>query len=693
MSLLQTGINPTNLPMTYLGYSLMIILVCSITLTKVVRKWLRGRFPQGFRMVQGLIGLTILQLLVFLLTYFTWQGNPGFSPSLLALDQAASLMGLLVIFWLWAFPEPSRKADPAVLGLIIVTGIFFTVQTIFSPSLLEGFTGSIVFWQGLSILVLLIGCGLIVVRKPNFWQHGLVMGGLLGIGSILALFSSDLEPLHLAQLAAYPLLLLLGERFPIGDKLSMDQPEEEDLPRRSVSVDFQTLQLLHKLFNEKDPDGILYKIAQATSYLILSDLTLVIDTPDKHGKIRIIAGYDLIREEPLQALTLESKNIPLLTNYIQRGKMLHIPASSTSRDLSHLSKMLQLSKPGHLLAAPVHVPGTNKTIGVVLFSPFSNRPWTREDQDYLRLLSELYEAAFNYHLATQKEEPESVKNTIRDLSSKLTQLTQDKQTLKNEMAVLSKEHQHLLMDQDSLTAKHQQLNVYDNALQRHLAMLVDLSKKESTEALRKYILVIEKEIQGIAKEASHEIPPAVHVDTDRQEQEAEPPPEDPDSKRSANLVEAIRNCLDDMGKQIKKKKIETELDLPDNPPLLTMNHALFQEILSFLISNAVEESKVEGTINIRTQVYEEDQTQHFAHIKITDQSDGYLPDEIATVLSDHLTADQQEKLNQVMINLYVTKNLVENEGGRMWVESKPGEGTIVSLLLAFQSDENPAEMR
>ncbi|MEE8357230.1 MAG: ATP-binding protein, partial [Anaerolineales bacterium] len=217
--------------------------------------------------------------------------------------------------------------------------------------------------------------------------------------------------------------------------------------------------------------------------------------------------------------------------------------------------------------------------------------------------------------------------------------------------------------------------------------------KESTEALRKYILVIEKEIQGIGKEVSPEIPPEVLVDADRQEQEAEPYSEDPDSKRSANLEEGIQNCLEDMGKLIKKKKIEIEIDLPDNPPLLTMNHALFQEILSFLISNAVEESKVEGEINIRTQIYEEDQTQHFAHIKIADQGDGYLPDEIAAVLHDHLNADQQEKLNQVMTNLYVTKNLVENEGGRMWVESKLGEGTIVSLLLAFQSDENPAKMR
>jgi len=688
MIMLQTGINPTNIPITYLGYSLLIILISSISLVKVFKKWQQGRFPQGFRMVQGLTGLTILRIIVFLITYFSWQAEPAFTHSLLVLDQAAHLLGLILILWLWAFPEPSREIDIGVTVLSVLIAIVVILQTIFLPSLLEGFLGTFPFWQFFSILLLVFGCGLIAVRKPNYWVYGLIMGGILFIGSLLSLLISSSEYLHLVQLTAYPLLLILGERFPIGDKPSPEHKlEDADHQRQRVSVNYQTLDMIQKLFNEKDPTGILYKIAQTTCYLILADLTLVLDTPDEHGKIRIIAGYDLIREETLQAITLESKNVPLLTNYIQRGKMLHIPASSTSRDLSHLSKMLQLSKPGHLLATPVHIPSANKTIGVVLFSPFSNRPWTKEDQDYLGLLSKFYESAFNYHLATQKEEPDSVKNTIRNLSSNLTQLTQDKQSLKDEMAVLSKEHQNLLLDQDVLTTKYDQLKLSDNTLQRHLAMLVDLSKKESTEALRTYISVIDKEIRDGREEIEPEKPEA----DDSQDQAAEPLPEDPDSKRSANLEEAVQTCLKEVSKQIKKKKIKTALDLPDDPPYLTMNHALFQEILSFLVSNAVEETKSEGEINIRTQVYEENQTQHFAHIKITDQGDGYFPDEIATVLNDHLTADQQEELSQVMTNLYVTKNLVENEGGRMWVESKPGEGTIVSLLLAFQTEENLAE--
>ncbi len=378
MIMLQTGINPTNLPITYLGYSLLIILISSISLVKVFKKWQQGRFPQGFRMVQGLTGITILRIIVFLITYFSWQVEPAFTHSLLVLDQAAHLLGLILILWLWAFPEPSREIDIGVTVLSILIAIVVILQTIFLPSLLEGFLGTFPFWQFFSILLLVFGCGLIAIRKPNYWVYGLIMGGILFIGSLLSLLISNSEYLHLVQLTAYPLLLILGERFPIGDKPSPDlKQEDDDHQRQRVSVNYQTLDMIQKLFNEKDPTGILYKIAQTTCYLILADLTLVLDTPDEHGKIRIIAGYDLIREEPLQAITLESKNVPLLTNYIQRGKMLHIPASSTSRDLSHLSKMLQLSKPGHLLATPVHVPAANKTIGVVLFFPFLNRSWIK----------------------------------------------------------------------------------------------------------------------------------------------------------------------------------------------------------------------------------------------------------------------------------------------------------------------------
>jgi len=640
MILFQTGPNPAPLPLNYLGFSIPLILVCIAALIKVVIKWHQGRYPQGYRMILGLAGLTILRLIIFIYTYISWLETSSFTPGALVVDQAASLISIMIIFWFWNFPEPSREADPIILALIAFTILLAGAQVTIMPNLLNEYTGSISFWQGLSIASLLIGVGLVFIRKPNLWVYGIGMGFIHLLGSSSALLAADLNLLHLAQLTAYPLLLVMGDRFPIGESLTDKLSEEViEKSRSRVSVDYDKLGLIQKLFDEKDPTGILYKIAQTTAYLILADLALIIDTPDEHGKMRIIAGYDLIREEPLQALTLDSRSIPLLSNYIQRGKLLHIPASSTSRDLSHLSNMLQLSKPGHLLAAPVHVPGTNKIIGVVLFSPFSNRPWTKADQNYILLLCKLYEAAFSHHLISQDGESDNVKNTIRDLTSQLTQITQDKQDLKNEMAVLSKNHQNLLLDQDVLQTKNEELRGWGNSLDRHLAMLVDLSEKESTEALRKYIGVIEKEVQQ-AREDQAEVKVKVEAEIP-----ADPEPEemDPDSSRPANLGIAIQDCLENAQSEISEKEITTSLDLPDNPPLLKMSHALFREIFSFLVANAIEENDQGGEIIIKTQIYEEDKSQHFAHIKITDHGDGYFPDEISAILNDHLTMDQQEK--------------------------------------------------
>ncbi len=681
MNLFQTGTNPTNLPLPFLGYSLLIILVCAAALIKVIRIWSKGRFTQGMRMIQVLLGLFLLRLSLFIFTYLAWQSAPEFTPMLQVIDQASALIGILLIVWLWNSSEPNRGVDLTSLGLVAVVILLVLAQLFYAPSLVSGFTGSMTFWQSISIAFLVIGAVLILIRKPNLWPYGLFMSAILLTGSILSLISGNLETMHLTQLVSYPLLLLLGDRFPVGSiKHDLDSVDDEDPSRRRVSVDIDILNLFQRLFDEKDPDGILYKIAQTTAYLILADLALVIDTPDEHGKIRIIAGYDLIREEPLKAITLDSKNIPLLSNYIQRGKMLHIPASSTSRDLLHLSRILQLGRPGHLLAAPIYVAGANKTIGVVLFSPFSHRPWTKEDQDYIALLCKLFEAAFSHHLISQDGESESVKGTIRDLSSKLTQLSEEKQDLKNNLAVLSKDHQNLLLEQDTLSAQLTKVQTWGNGLQRHLAMLVDLSKKESTEALRKYITVIEKEVTDLQHEDLQAGDIKEEADASKPDRKEEI---DPDSIRPAVLNQAIQDCLDASKGEADKKGLMFKLDNPENPPLLKMNHALFKEIFSFLVANAIEDSEEKSEILIRTQIYEEDRSQHFAHIKISNTGAGYPPEVLADVLNDHLTTEQQEDLSQVMINLYVTKNLVENEGGRMWVDSKPDEGTTVSLLLAF----------
>ena len=120
--------NPDNLPLLFLGYSLLIILICAAALVKIVIKWQQGRYTQGFRMMLGLLGLLILRLAVFLITYLNWRVASQMTPVYLFLDLASSLIGILLIAWMWNYPERSQAVD-----LVLVVLIAFTTALVSLP--------------------------------------------------------------------------------------------------------------------------------------------------------------------------------------------------------------------------------------------------------------------------------------------------------------------------------------------------------------------------------------------------------------------------------------------------------------------------------------------------------------------------------------------------------------------------------
>ena len=126
MDLYLPAAAPAAIPLTYQGFSILLLLVSASAMVLVFRKWQVGRFPQGLRMLYGLAALVVSRLAVYLIAMLSWRTEPTFTPSLLVLDQAAALVGILIIFWLWNFPEPSRIVDPVTLGL----GVLFTALAI-----------------------------------------------------------------------------------------------------------------------------------------------------------------------------------------------------------------------------------------------------------------------------------------------------------------------------------------------------------------------------------------------------------------------------------------------------------------------------------------------------------------------------------------------------------------------------------
>jgi signal transduction histidine kinase len=199
---------------------------------------------------------------------------------------------------------------------------------------------------------------------------------------------------RLAQLAMFPILLTLPQRFPVPALVSppivkSKNPDEPIQERRRYSTDPKTFHSLMTLAAETEPGKIGQAMTRGISHAMFADLCFLI-TLGKDKDLSISCGYDLIREENLGVTTLDQDSIPLLANAIQRGCPLRLPASSTSPDLKGLGQILSLSNPGNLLNVPVSTPERGPLGSILILSPYSNRLWSAEDQTFLTNVTTLF---------------------------------------------------------------------------------------------------------------------------------------------------------------------------------------------------------------------------------------------------------------------------------------------------------------
>jgi signal transduction histidine kinase len=379
-------------------YHLVLAFSIAGALQGAIHLWRFSGFPQARRTLIGLAILLGLQLILFLASGLAWQGYIDAQTVLPPLDRAVTLVSLAWIVWLWAFPEPVRLADAGTLILNALAFITFVLTLLFwtQRSTHVNFNASIFekLWQVFSIGVVVLGGVILVIRKPNGWANGLS----ILIVSLIGHLASLIWPLEgnfpgvvrLAQLATFPILLTLPQRFPVPALLtSMEELERPTQERRRYSTDPKTFHTMMSLAAEADPTKLGHEITRSIAHAMLTDLCFLITLAEDKSLI-IACGYDLIREENLDGMTVDKETIPLLSSAIQRGRALRLPASSTSTDLKGLGQLLGLTNPGHLLNVPINSQERGPIGSILILSPYSNRLWSLEDQNYLANVSSMF---------------------------------------------------------------------------------------------------------------------------------------------------------------------------------------------------------------------------------------------------------------------------------------------------------------
>ena len=147
------------------------------------------------------------------------------------------------------------------------------------------------------------------------------------------------------------------------------------------------------------------------------------------------------------------------------------------------------------------------------------------------------------------------------------------------------------------------------------------------------------------------------------------------------IGDVIRQAVAMLGATAKEKGIGLEIGVDTRIPLVHADPARVLQVLVNLIDNAIKFTPPDGSVMVKACLVDADP--EFVYLSVADTGRGISPEAKALIFErlyqDPNAVDDSRK--GLGLGLYITKEMVGLHGGRIWMESQPGHGSVFSFTL------------
>jgi signal transduction histidine kinase len=136
--------------------------------------------------------------------------------------------------------------------------------------------------------------------------------------------------------------------------------------------------------------------------------------------------------------------------------------------------------------------------------------------------------------------------------------------------------------------------------------------------------------------------------------------------------------------QVDEKGIDLKVDLTDKELEVYGHPESFKEIFQNLLSNAIRYTKEKGSISIKTKDFGEK-----FELSIKDNGIGIAKEDIPKIFEEFYRSENAKKEIKfgTGLGLSIVKQIVENYGGKINVDSNLGKGTKFSILFPKKAEK------
>ncbi len=150
-----------------------------------------------------------------------------------------------------------------------------------------------------------------------------------------------------------------------------------------------------------------------------------------------------------------------------------------------------------------------------------------------------------------------------------------------------------------------------------------------------------------------------------------------------DLLYLLRDMADEMGPTASQRGQTLELDLPASLPPVKADEDRLRQVVFNLLNNACKFTPEKGKITIRAK-----QIDAFLAVDVQDTGPGIAEEEQQSLFQPYFRSkNDRRRLSGLGLGLALCKTLIELHRGKIWIQSRPGEGAIFTFTLPLEATD------
>jgi signal transduction histidine kinase len=152
-------------------------------------------------------------------------------------------------------------------------------------------------------------------------------------------------------------------------------------------------------------------------------------------------------------------------------------------------------------------------------------------------------------------------------------------------------------------------------------------------------------------------------------------------RRPVQMQMIVQYALQGLRQQLERKAQQLEFIVPDDLPWVLGNPIQLRQVANHLLDNAIKYTPASGYIRVELSIESD-----FVLLAVSDTGVGILPEDQPYIFSKFYRASNVTDMPGTGLGLSIVQSIVEQHGGRIWVESQIEQGTTFTVMLPCYSD-------